>query len=76
MTKPPFNFPMPILIQRLLIRPPQLGDEKALNAAILGFRLTRTSQRDPADPKKVVPGLIQSRDGNLATGCCPIGKSW
>ncbi len=35
MTKPPFNFPMPILTQRLLIRPPQLGDEEALNAAIV-----------------------------------------
>jgi ribosomal-protein-serine acetyltransferase len=35
MTKPLFNFPMPILTQRLLIRPPQLGDEKALNAAIV-----------------------------------------
>ena len=29
------NFPMPILTQRLLIRPPQLGDEIALNAAIV-----------------------------------------
>lgn len=35
MTKPTFNFPMPILTQRLRIRPPQLGDEIALNAAIV-----------------------------------------
>ncbi len=29
------NFPMPILTQRLLIRPPKIGDEKALNEAIV-----------------------------------------